>query len=419
MSTITLEAALHPAQEAVWTSNARFRVVGCGRRFGKTHLAVLEVIHHAVNLHGAEVWWVSPTHDQSDIAWRMFKAAVPQSLVVLNETKRLAIFRHNGSRVQFKSADRDKNLRGEGLTFLVLDEAAFIKEDAWYGSLLPSLADRRGSALLIGTFDGIENWFYVEYMRGQDPSELAVDSWRFPTSANPYISLDEIEAARKRMPSDQFAQEFLADPLAKRGAVFPGHYVQAAIERGRPVKANPALPKYAGLDWGYANATVFEVCQESTESHVDWIDERSWVTTQLDVRVRVIVELVKKYNVLTVYADAAGASENAKLLAAMEAEGLETTLLRVPFGKKVGQKGETLKEAGIKTRRWYLENDLESLGMKVPELQRTTLLYHYKEVKLSSGRTVSTEDIEKHDDHPVDAATCFYASRRHQIIEER
>ena len=263
MTTVTIDAQLHPAQTEVWTSPARFRIVGCGRRFGKTHFGVLEIIAHSLAVTGAIAWWVSPTHDQSDIAWRMFLDAVPMGLVDINLTKKIATFRHNGSRIQFKSADRDKNLRGEGLTFLVIDEAAFLKESAWYGSLRPSLSDRKGGALLIGTFDGTENYFYTEYEAGQDPYDVETDSWRFPTSANPYIDPEEIEAARRKMPAEEFAQEYLADPMSFVGAVFNSEYIVAAVERARDLRFDPSLPTYAGVDWGYTNPTAFLQCQQT------------------------------------------------------------------------------------------------------------------------------------------------------------
>lgn len=403
MPTVEIGVSLHPAQEEVWTSPARFRVVGCGRRWGKTYLGVLELLYHALTVAGGVGWWVSPTHDQSSIAWRMMLDVLPKELATINNSTKLIRF-SNGSFVQFKSADREKNLRGEGLTFVVLDEAAFLKDSVFYSAIRPSLSDLHGSALMISTFDGVENWFYEEWEQGQSDNP-EYQSWRFPTAANPFIPTTEIEAARRSLPEIEFRQEYEADPVAFVGAVFPGEKILEAAHRGQGAKWSRELDTHAGLDWGYTNATVFEVCQEDAEGRVTWLDERVWVQTQLDTRVDAIAELCRQYKVQAVYADAAGASENAKLLASLE----NTTLVRVPFGKKL-RTGETAKDAGIKTRRWYLENDLESLGPRVPELIRTSKRYHYKE---------GSEDVEKEDDHPVDAATAFYASRRSRILEER
>ena len=56
-----------------------------------------------------------------------------------------------GGVLQVRSADDPDSLRGEGLDFLVMDEAAYIKEDAWIEALRPALSDRKGSALFIST----------------------------------------------------------------------------------------------------------------------------------------------------------------------------------------------------------------------------------------------------------------------------
>ena len=50
---------LHPAQAAIYAHPARFKVIACGRRFGKTELGKQLLLHHATN--GGVTWWISPT----------------------------------------------------------------------------------------------------------------------------------------------------------------------------------------------------------------------------------------------------------------------------------------------------------------------------------------------------------------------
>jgi hypothetical protein len=397
--TITVEASLHPAQEAVWTSTARFRVVGCGRRFGKTHLGVLEIIHHALNVDGAIAWWISPTHEQSDIAYRMFLSAVPEDLIELNRTTKVITFKHNLSRVQFKSADRDKNLRGEGLTFVVLDEAAFIKPGTWSQAIRPALSDRKGGALLIGTFDGTENWFYEEFERGQDTSDTETDSWRFPTSANPYIDDEEIEAARRSLPKAEFAQEYLADPMSFVGAVFDSEDVVQAVELGRTVLYDERLTTYAGVDWGYTNPTAFLLCQQTTDDYVRWFEEKLWHSVELNDRCQEIALYCRQYRVKAIYADAAGADENVTLAKHLKAAGMRTSVVPVPFNK--------FKDAGITARRWFLENGRELLGPRMRQTVIDSKRYRYKE----TAAGVRQDEVVKENDHTCDAATAFYATR--------
>ena len=182
---IYLDVELHDAQMEVWNSDARFKIVACGRRFGKTFLGVNELIAAACSKPGAICWWVAPIYDQTDVAFRFFLDAMPPELVTVNRTKKSAVL-WNGSIVAFKTSNDPDSLRAEGLDFVGVDEAAFQKVEVWHAVLRPALADKKGRALLIGTFSG-ENWFYDQYLRGQDRNaHLEYESWRFPSSANPF-----------------------------------------------------------------------------------------------------------------------------------------------------------------------------------------------------------------------------------------
>jgi len=110
----------------------------------------------------------------------------------------------SGGTVQVRSADNPDSLRGEGLDFVVLDECAFIKEQAWTEALRPALSDRQGKALFISTPKG-RNWFWRQWTRGNTDDE-EWHSWRFPTSANPFIPQSEIDAARESLPERTFQQ---------------------------------------------------------------------------------------------------------------------------------------------------------------------------------------------------------------------
>jgi hypothetical protein len=392
---VVLKVALHDAQLEVWNSSARFKVVACGRRFGKTFLAVNTLISAAGSKPGSINWWVAPRYDQTDVALRFFTEALPRELVDINLTKKTARL-WNGSLVGFKTAKDPDSLRSEGLDLVVLDEAAFQDERVWPEALRPALADKKGRAMLIGTFDG-ENWFYDLYQRGQSEEDPELESWRFPSSANPFLDPREIEAARKSTTRAVFEQEWLANPLIYAGAVFDGARLQAATER--PARLGVA---YAGLDWGYAAPTVLEVCTEDPEGYVSWIYERLWFATELNERCKAITEACKRFDVQVLYTDAAGATENRTLAETLKAQGARTKLTPVPFGK--------FKESAIETRRYYLERGLEVLGRDCPVLIKHSKKYRYKEGK---------EEVEKKDDHAVDAATAFYASRRGVLIADK
>jgi predicted phage terminase large subunit-like protein len=115
----------------------------------------------------------------------------------------------NGGSIAVRSADNPQRLRGEGLDFLVMDEAAFVKPEVWQEVLRPTLTERKGSALFISTPIGRNNWFYDLWEVADEAENW--ERFQFATVDNPRIDPSEVEAARKEVGSIVFAQEYLAE----------------------------------------------------------------------------------------------------------------------------------------------------------------------------------------------------------------
>lgn len=207
---------LHHAQYVIHSSDARFRVVSAGRRFGKTRLAVMECL--AVANSGGRAWWISPTYKMSNVGWRPLRqmAAMIPGATVLKAEREVVL--PGGGSVNVRSADNPDSLRGDGLDLAVMDEAAYIDQDAWSEAIRPALSDRLGKALFISTPRG-QNWFYGVYQNGVRGVH-GWESFTYPTSANPFIDPGEIEVARAELPEIIFRQEYLADFVDSEGAVF-------------------------------------------------------------------------------------------------------------------------------------------------------------------------------------------------------
>lgn len=410
----TLRTTLHAGQRAIAQSPSRFRVVACGRQWGKTRLGCPLGLYYAMA--GKCGFWVAPDYKRANIGWRILKQLaeqIPEQFVTIREADR-RIEVHTDTRsgwVEVRSAHVPGQLRAETLDFAVVDEAAFLERDRWDQELRPTLAVRKGWALFLSTFQG-ENWFFDLYELGMSEEFEDWQSWRHPSVDNPFIDVDEVELARRTTPWAEFAQEWEASPLVYVGAVFDGETVQAAIEAGASVSYDSDLETFLGIDWGYTNPTVVLVFQEHpTTGAITVVDEATWHSTQLETRLERIVNMVRQYQVVGVYADHAGKDENVALAAAInDGAGRDPRLARCEGVVQV--RFNKWKDTGIKTRRWYLEQGLERIGPNCPELARTSKRYHYKEAK--DGK--QTEDVEKIDDHHVDAATAFYASRRSVVI---
>lgn len=198
----------------------RFRIACCGRRFGKTLACANEIIQHAFLISKSVNWWIAPTYQQSMIAYRLIEKAIESTgYIAENQKSEKRILLKNGSVIMFKSADNFNALRGEGVNFVVLDEAATIQREAWEQAIRPTLSDKNGKALIIGTPKG-RNWFYEIFARGCDPEQTDYKSFTFPTWSNPLIPQSEIEEVRRSLPADVFRQEYEAQFLEDSAGVF-------------------------------------------------------------------------------------------------------------------------------------------------------------------------------------------------------
>ena len=201
---------LHEGQLSVAQDPARWKILCAGRRFGKTRLGVQLCLE--VALKGGRAWWVAPTFSIARVGWRDIAASAksfPKEIEPRVSLANMQIDLANGGSIGVRSADNPQRLRGEGLDFLVMDEAAFCKPEVWAEVLRPTLTERKGSALFISTPIGRDNWFYDLWEQAEDADNWA--RFRFSTTDNPRIDPEEVEAARKEVGSIVFAQEYLAE----------------------------------------------------------------------------------------------------------------------------------------------------------------------------------------------------------------
>ena len=203
----TLEIRLKLAQMKVFTCEKRFRVLVAGRRFGKTYLALLELLRAAC-APNRMVWYVAPTYKQGKrMAWNRLKQLTrPYWASRPNETD-LNITLKWGSVIALRGADQYDSLRGEGLDFVVLDEYASMHPACWTEVLRPALSDRVGGALFMGTPQGF-NHFYDRYDRAQMEADWA--AFQFTTEQGGNVSTEELANAARELDERCYRQEFQA-----------------------------------------------------------------------------------------------------------------------------------------------------------------------------------------------------------------
>jgi predicted phage terminase large subunit-like protein len=172
---------------------------------------------------GGRAWWVAPTYPLANEGWRPLRSIAHQwpGAVVREVDKEVAL--PNGGMVQVRSADEPHRLRGAGLDFVVVDEAAFCKEETWTEALRPALTDKLGRALIISTPKG-GNWFRTLWEKAASRDDWA--RWQYPTTSNPFIPPDEVESAALDIPSLVWRQEYLAEFVDAQGARYKPEWLR-------------------------------------------------------------------------------------------------------------------------------------------------------------------------------------------------
>jgi len=210
----------HPGQLEVIQAydKYRFRVLNCGRRWGKTLLAVNEMLSQAYFMHQQLVVYIAPTITQArDIAWRQLKNSAQffGGLEKANEARLECILKaKDGSKgeIWLRGVENYNSLRGLGINFLVGDEIASIKgwKPIWEEVLRATLSDTKGKALFCSTPKGYNHWYEL-YLRGQldnEKSDPDYKSWSFVSWVNPFFPQGEREKAERELTEDAFWQEY-------------------------------------------------------------------------------------------------------------------------------------------------------------------------------------------------------------------
>lgn len=405
MPTIDLTlTSLHPAQQAIANSAKRFNVVCCGRRLGKTCLGVDRLIRPA--LEGYPVAWYNATNPMLDESWRAVKTILRNVIAPNGKNENLhRLELVTGGTIKFWSLEKDPDTsRGNKYKRVLIDEAAKVREMeyAWQQVIRPTLTDMKGDAYFLSTPKGM-NFFKRCYDRGQDPLQPNWACWRFPTSANPYISPAEIEEARLELPERVFQQEYLAEFIEDAGGVF--RQVMDAVDKGRsqPVDRQDGEVYTMGVDLARVeDFTVLAVVDGSGKQvYFDRFNQISW-----ERQIMAIDAVAGRYRA-KVYVDSTGVGDPIF-------ERLRDLQLNVsPY-----QLTNKSKEQLINNLAMRIEQGHARL-MDIPEQTNELLAYEYE---LTPSRNVRMNaPAGMHDDTVIALALAFWGQsstnrRRHEVL---
>lgn len=322
--TAVIDYTPHEKQQVVHDSNARFKLMMCGARWGKDRCSIMEYIQKYAGMLSEERppsmvpavhgWVVAPNFTLARQTWRELKAYFPQEWVVNYWETDKTIQTINDGVIEIRSADDPDMLVGVGLDIVLITEAARINrlEDVWANLETRLMSPGRGPngtgglALINSTPRG-RNYFYTMYRWGQEDDPMydpKWESWRFPSYTNTYLTehdIDFFNSLRKRYPDRVYKQEIEAIPLAEGNSVFPTAD-NCAVYEG-PEDAQPHRTYTIG--WDPARSADFSgvVIRNNVGEAVKIYQ---WTGRPWSVQVDEIERLAREYNYAHVVIDATG-----------------------------------------------------------------------------------------------------------------
>ncbi len=264
-----LQATIHEGMDA-----HRFGAVVCHRRFGKSvcgfnHLQIgaLECPRERPRFA-----FIAPTYAQAKaIIWDYalhFSRPIPG---VVPRVSELTISYPNGGTVRLFGADNPDSLRGMYFDGVVFDEYGLQPPNIFSEVIRPALSDRQGWALFLGTPAGKNQFYEVIQQAKRDPLWFHAE---FKASQTGYVLASELDAARRDMTADEYAQEYECSfEAAIKGSIY-GAELSAAREQGRITRVgyDPALPVDTDWDLGVGDSTAIWFSQSLRTGEVRLID---------------------------------------------------------------------------------------------------------------------------------------------------
>ena len=393
---------LHPTQSPVAKDTHRFRVLRCGRRWGKTSLMAEEIKAYAISK-PTRITYIANNYQQArDIMWEFLKKELRGAIIDTNEARlEIKVHTQKGgeSLVILRGWESVENLRGQAFDFLCLDEVAMMRNFwvNWQEVLRPTLTDKRGSALFASTPKGF-NHFYD--LCNLELTDKEFKSFHFTSWDNPHLPKDELAKAKETLPPDRFAQEYEASFQKTQGLVYKEFSREKHLYDTLPVSKTTLSPnglqfvdnkyqKLGGVDFGYRNPAA--VLSTWFDGEKLYIEDEWYKRERTDIQIAEYVALCKFKEV---YPD----PENAGAI-----EELRRKLVNV----KEVIKGKDSVKSGIQSiREMLIRGDL-LINRRCVNLISEFEMYSYDEEK--TERNEKENPIKQHD-HALDALRYIVSS---------
>jgi phage terminase large subunit len=248
----------------------RFACLVAHRRAGKTVACVNDLITRAIysKKKRPRYAYIAPQLKQAKkIAWEYLKEYTDGICDKVSESELWVRLKHNGAEICIYGADNPDSFRGQYFDGVVLDEYGDMSPSVWGKIILPTLADRRGWAVFIGTFKG-KNHFYKIWRRSQgldlspgEEPEYFILNWFNQTlkaSESRILSDEELKLQRSEQDEEEYQQEYECNPNAAVKGTYYAKILAQIDEQTRDQRAvyDPEFPVEVYSDLGVGDTTA-------------------------------------------------------------------------------------------------------------------------------------------------------------------
>ena len=259
------------------------------RQQGKSLLLINLILYYGINEKGSKIGIIAPIYQQArKLMEDLYEAIKDSGLVETTNFSNHEIKLKTGSKIYFRSSEREDGLRGYTFNYLFMDEASYQSEDAYRRAIEPTALVHGKKVVLFSTPRG-RDWFYQMYKLGHDSEYPNYTSVRMEQGDNPYINQEEIMAAKKVLPEAIYRAEYMGEFLEGESQVFQNFNVNT-FDNKYPL---PKGKVYIGVDLGRESDFTVAVAMDQAGQVIQIYrdNQKDWSTMQNG-----IIQLARKYS---------------------------------------------------------------------------------------------------------------------------
>jgi phage FluMu gp28-like protein len=273
----------------------------CGRQVGKTTLAAIKALHHALSNRFVRVLVVSAGLRQSMILFDkitgLIDACIPARALRTYSTRTRVRFA-NGSEIVALPCGRDgSTLRGYTADLVILDEANFIPRIVIESVIRPTLITRPNARMIMISTPWMKDHPFHEAMNN---AELGFKTYSWPTRMNPLVGQERLERERLTVGEYDFNREYNSIFQDDEFTYFPSSLVLACaddyeLDNEEPTtRQRPNGEYHIGIDFGkHADHSAIVILQKISDDQIRLVYLKEF---QLNTPYRDVIGSVRRLN---------------------------------------------------------------------------------------------------------------------------